>query len=212
MRRTAMVIALILAAGCGTADPPYRPQEAPSPEAASPVEEESTSPSQEATSPARTKKAAGPETVSIGGGKLRVTIDWPADNGPLHRLMTDYYLATRKSLVAGNDRYLEGLDVELTGAKGAYDWVHDYTDADKTLKGTAKIYDLRVAAVMGKGAQVDACIDETGTQVFFAGTGKAVSPQPSWVRTPYLQVLLAHRGDDGVWRIRDYRYDMEGCT
>lgn len=202
MRRAATaLLVLLLAAGCGAPERPYQPQEA------APAPAESTS--ARGSEPARTP---GVETVTIGGGKLRVDIDWPADRDPLLKLMADYYLASRKALVSGSDRYLKDLDLELTGVQEAYDWVHKYTEQEKTMKGATRLHSLRIAAQVDKGAQVNACVDETGARVLSTRTGQAVAPQPSWVRAPYLQVLLAHRGDDGVWRIRGFRYDLKGCT
>ncbi|MEV4175202.1 hypothetical protein [Nonomuraea sp. NPDC049709] len=218
MRRAAMVALTLLPmtgllmTGCAPPERPYRPQEgattAPSPSGTTSASRSETG-SETGNEPARTP---GPETISIGGGKLRVDIDWPAGRDPLIDLMADYYVASRKALVSGSDRYLKGLDLELTGVREAYDWVHGYTEKEKTVKGATRLYDLRVAAVMDKGAQVNACVDETGARVVSTRTGKAVAPQPLWVRAPYLQVLLAHRGDDGVWRIRGFRYDLKGCT
>ncbi|MEQ4715266.1 hypothetical protein [Nonomuraea sp. B19D2] len=198
MRRVLVLLVIVLA-GCGQAERPYAPQGSAS-----------SAPPKSETRPEPT--ASGPETVTIGG-RLRVDIDWPADRDPLLKVITDYYLASRKALVSGSDRYLQDVDFELTAARDTYDWVHRYTEQEKTMKGAARLYNLRVAAVVGgKGAQINACVDESKARLVSTRTGKAVVPQPDWVRTPYLQAALAHRGDDGVWRIRGLRYDMKGCT
>lgn len=202
MRRVIVLLVIVLA-GCGQAERAYTPGGgAARPPTAGATEPEPT---------ASESRPSGPESVTIGGGKLRVDIDWPSKRDPLLEVITDYYLASRKALVSGSDRYLSDLDIELSAAPEVYDWVHRYTEQEKTVKGTARLYNLRVAAVVGKGAQINACVDESETRLISTRTGKAVVPQPDWVRTPYLQAALAHRGDDGVWRIRGLRYDMEGC-
>jgi hypothetical protein len=208
MRRTAIVpvlaLNLLLVAGCGPAERPYRPGEG----AASAPPSSATAAAEPEPSESETPGAG---TVSIGGGKLKVTIDWPAKRDPLIRLMADYHLATRKAIATGNDRYLQDLDLELTGAREAYDWVNQYTEQDKSMKGTSRLYNLRIAAKLDKGAQVNACVDDRGARVVNTRTGKAVVPQPDWIRRPHLHAILVHRGDDGVWRIRTFRYSYKGC-
>jgi hypothetical protein len=78
--------------------------------------------------------------------------------------------------------------------------------------GVARLYNLRVVARMGRGAQVDACVDETDIRVISVRTGKAIRPQPDWVRAPYLQSVGVHRGDDGVWRLRLYLTARGRCS
>ncbi|MFI6918602.1 hypothetical protein ACIBIZ_01515 [Nonomuraea spiralis] len=198
-RRTTAVLLVLLVAGCGQAARPYTPRSAPSATAT-------------ATAESARPSAPGVETVEVGGGKLRVDIDWPAERDPLMRVITDWYLASRKVMVSGSDRYLNGLDLELDAARQAYDGVRRYTEEDRRVKGVARLYDLRVTKVLEKGAQIDTCVDESKVRVVTARTGEAVSPQPSIMRAPYLQRALAHRGDDGVWRIRELLYDKEGCA
>ncbi|MGN9836781.1 hypothetical protein ACTMTI_01530 [Nonomuraea sp. H19] len=202
MRRIAALLGLTLLVGCGPGERPYTPQGVSTPAPAKSTAQ---------AKPADKTPSTGPETITIGG-KFRMDIEWPADRDPLLELVTDYLVATRKVLVSGNDRYLQDLDLELTAVRQAYDWVHTYTEEEKTVKGATRLYNLRVAAKVGKGVQVNACVDETEARVVSTRTGKAVVPQPDWVRTPYLQAALAHRGDDGVWRIRELRYDLKGCT
>ncbi|TDB97904.1 hypothetical protein E1267_39295 [Nonomuraea longispora] len=192
-------------AGCGQAERPYTPQGAASPASGQPVPDPSKSEGGTAT-------ASGAETLNIGGDKLRVRIEWPDDPDPLLKLITGYYVASRKALVSGSDRYLKDLDLELTAVREAYDWVHGYTKEDMTVRGDARLYNLRVAALVGKGVQVNACVDESEVRVLSTGTGKPVEPQPAFVREPYLQAVLAHRGDDGVWRIRSFGYGEKGCS
>ncbi|MFC4015668.1 hypothetical protein ACFOY2_51250 [Nonomuraea purpurea] len=197
MRRVMALVAIVIVAGCGQAERPYAPQQVPSPSTAA-----SSGPS---------TPTSGPETDTTGS-RHRLVIEWPQDRDPLLNLVTDFYRASRKALASGNDRYLQDLDLELSGVREAYDWVHKLTEEDLTVKGTTRLYNLRVAEKVGKGVQVNACVDETKVRVISARTGKAVASQPDWVRRPYLQAVLAHRGDDGVWRIRAFLYDQKGCT
>ncbi|NUT09100.1 MAG: hypothetical protein HOQ38_01390 [Nonomuraea sp.] len=196
MRRTTAILVVLLVAGCGQAQRPYTPQEA--------------EPSAPVTAAASAEPSApGVEKVQIGGGKLRVDIDWPAARDPLMNVITGWYVASRKVMVSGNDRYLQGVDLELSAARQAYDGVRRYTEEDRRVKGVARLYDLRVTKE-GKGAQIDACVDESKMRVV-TRAGEPVSPQPT-TRGPFLQRVLAHRGDDGVWRIRELLYDLEGCA
>jgi hypothetical protein len=80
------------------------------------------------------------------------------------------------------------------------------------MRGVGRLYNLRVSARVGKGAQINACVDESGVRMVSTRTGRAVSPQPEWLRTPYGQSVAARRGDDGVWRIRTYVPSRERCT
>ncbi|SEU36905.1 hypothetical protein [Nonomuraea wenchangensis] len=211
MRRAAMVLVLLVLAGCGQPERPYSPGAEPSADgsgtarAAAPTE----SP-QEGTGEEETLKGKGKETVAMGGGKFRVEIDWPAKRDPLAEVGAAYMVAMRKALVAGSDRPLQDIDIELTAAQAAYEWVKYFLDRKQTVRGVARLYDLRVSRT-GKGAVIDMCVDEAGMRFVSARTGKAISPRPDWLDTPYLQSLAMHRGDDDVWRIRDVRADLKGC-
>lgn len=194
MRRTTVIVCVLLVAGCGQGQRPYTPQEPAT-----------------ATAPAASARPSAPgvETVQVGGGKLRVDIDWPAARDPLMSVITDWYVASRKVMVSGNDRYLQDLDLELDAVRQAYDGVRRYTEEDRRVKGVVRLYDLRVTKE-GKGAQIDACVDESKMRVV-TRAGEPVSSRPA-TRGPFLQRVLAHRGDDGVWRIRELLYDLEGCA
>ncbi|MEU5864842.1 hypothetical protein ABZ815_26995 [Nonomuraea sp. NPDC047529] len=205
MRRMSVIALVLVVAGCGQAARPYTPQPGPSGSAPAPATATEGSARPSAGAP-------GVETIEVGGGKLRVDIDWPDRRDPLMTVITDWYLASRKVMVSGSDRYLKDLDLELQAVRQAYDGVRRYTEEDRRVKGVARLYDLRVTKVLDKGAQVDTCVDESKVRVVSASSGEAVSPQPSIMRAPYLQRALAHRGDDGVWRIRELFYDQEGCA
>lgn len=188
MRRSLLVF-LLLVAACGPADKPYTPREMPT----------------------RAVAVQTPRTQTIKvGDDLQVLVEWPAQTDPLMKVLTGYYVGSWKAVVAGDDGYLSR--VEEPAAREAYDWVRGFTDERRSVKGTARLYSLRVAAVMGEGAQINACVDESGLRLVARDTGEAVARQPSWTRAPYLQAVVAHRGDDGVWRIKGFRHSAEGCT
>ncbi|MEU8248287.1 hypothetical protein [Nonomuraea sp. NPDC048916] len=183
----------LLAAGCAAqAEQPYTPREASSP----------------AKSVARAAPTTGPQTVAVGDG-MRVRIEWPADPDPLLKVLTDYYVGSRRAVVTGADRYARNMEIDAEVQ--ATEWVRAFTDTDQSLRGVARLYDLHVSAARSKGAQIDMCVDESRLRLISTRTGKAVTSQPEWTRKPYHQAALAHRGDDGVWRIRALVSDDERC-
>ncbi|MED7927420.1 hypothetical protein SMD20_24395 [Nonomuraea sp. LP-02] len=214
MRRAAMALVLLVLAGCGQPERPYSPGAEPSADgsgtaraaapAETPQEEAGEEPSEE-----ETFEGEGKETVSVGG-RFRMEIDWPAKRDPLVELGAAYMVTVRKAIVAGSERPLQDIDFELTAAPLAYDWVKFFLDNKQTMRGVARLYDLRASST-GKGAVIDMCVDESGMRLVSARTGKAISPRPDWLDNPYLQSLTVHRGDDDVWRIRNVRHDLKGC-
>ncbi|UBU14611.1 hypothetical protein [Nonomuraea gerenzanensis] len=199
MRRAAMVLCLLLAAGCGAQERPYRPQEAPPPPAAAGT----------ASATPRTRLPSQPRTIQVAAG-LKARIEWPANPDPLLKVMVDQYVGTRKAVAERQRTYKEGL--ELDAAVQASEWVESFAREQWSMRGVGRLYNLRVSARVGKGAQIDACVDESGVRMVSTRTGKAVSPQPEWLRTPYGQSVAARRGADGVWRIRTYVPSRERCT
>ncbi|MFI6320541.1 hypothetical protein ACIBG8_23605 [Nonomuraea sp. NPDC050556] len=177
--------AALLTAGCAATgvDRSFTPREAP---AKPPVAEETT---------------PAPETVQVGK-TMTVTIERPVGADPvLLKAFTDYYLASWRAVVGDDDTGYTEL-VEDPAAREAYDWVASF--AGQRVKGTAKVYAMRVTAVVGDGAQVNACVDETGLRL--------TKGAPAWTRKPYLQAVVVHRGDDGVWRIKGFRHSWKGCA
>ncbi|MFI6501448.1 hypothetical protein [Nonomuraea typhae] len=187
--RAALVALGLVAAGCA-AQPErvYTPREAAA-----------------ATSAAPAVPTPVTETIAVGE-KMKVEVEWPAAPDPLLKAFTRYYVDSRKAVVSGGAAYLTW--VEGPAAGDAHDWVKDFRG--RSLTGTAKIYALTVSARMGKGAQVNACVDETGLRLT-SKTGQAYARQPEWTRETYLQAVVLHHGDDGVWRIKDFRSSDEGC-
>lgn len=206
MRRIAITLALLAVAGCGQADPPYAPREAAEP-AASQAEATPSSPASGEPS-ADVELPTGTQTIDVAEG-LRLRVEWPADPDPALKPMVDQYIGTRKAVAEGQRIYKRGL--ELGAAVQASEWVEAFADEGWTMRGTGRLYNLRLVARMGKGAQVNACVDETGIRMVSSRTGKAVSPQPDWLRSPYPQSVAVRRGDDGVWHIRTYVTARERC-
>lgn len=220
MRRTAIVLALTLAAGCAAADPPYRPQEAapPAPERSPAATEPESDPPQsepaESKEPGNTATPAsvptGTQTVNVGDG-LRIRIDWPRKPDPLHKVMVDFYVGVRRAIAEGKSGY--GENMEFEAEERISQWIRAFTDEGETIRGTARLYDVEVAAVFdGKGAQVNACVDESDVTVVSARTGKPIARQPTWMRKPYAETVLAHRSGDGVWRIRSSQTGGGRCA
>ncbi|MBT2224543.1 hypothetical protein [Nonomuraea sp. NEAU-A123] len=196
MRRMTVMLALLLVAGCAPPDRPYVPGDVRAPATG-----------QTAARPAPTSSQG--KTVEVGDG-LKVKVEKGTTGNALQRLFADYYVERWKAVETGDNQYLRHLEAPLIPQAG--EWVRGFADRKESARGVARLYRLRITAVMGKGAQVDTCVDERGVRLVSTPTGKAVAPQPDWVRAPYLQAVLAHRGDDGVWRIREFRQDKEGCT
>lgn len=209
MRRMTVILALLLVAGCGQAERPYQPQGAPSPaeEAAAPTAGTSDDPAPTDQPAKSTTDAAGTETIAVADG-VKMRVEWPAKRDPLLELATRWYLGVRRAIVTGDYDSLP--EAELEAVRDADSLVKEFNTEKMSIRGVGRLYDLRVA-VTGKGAKIDACVDETDIRLIRTATGKAVSPQPDWVRVPYLQSAFAHRGDDGVWRIRSVESRTEGC-
>lgn len=155
---------------------------------------------------------AGAEAVQVGPG-MRVAIEWPSgldpDHRPIVKAFGDAYVGLWQA-VAGDGAdtaYLTGVQDEA--GRDAYTWVHGFRDRGLSARGTARLYALRVAAVVGRGAQVDACVDESDVRVVDAATGEPIADQPGWTRPPrsvHLQIAAVRRGDDGVWRVKAFQH------
>ncbi|MFI7127441.1 hypothetical protein ACIBQ1_17220 [Nonomuraea sp. NPDC050153] len=202
MRRVVLLLVIVLA-GCGQAERPYSPAAEPAPV------KSSAKTSARATTQPEEALPTGPQSIAIGDG-LRVRVEWPADPDPLLKVIVDQYVGTRQAVVDGTRGYRRNL--EIKAEEQATEWVNQFIDEERSMRGTGRLYDLRISARMGKGAQVNACVDESGVRMISSRTGKAVAPQPDWLRTPYSQSVVAHRGDDGVWRIRSYIPSTERCS
>jgi hypothetical protein len=198
----AITLSFLVVAGCGQAAPPYRPGEATT---SAPVPAPAGTPT---AVPPTAAPRTGTQTIRLSDD-LQVRIEWPAKPDPLVKLIADYYVGQRKAVIEGQTHYNENL--ELDAEVIATRWVKKFADLKQSLRGVGRLYNLHVSALVGKGAQVDACVDESRLRLISTRTGKAFVPQPDWTRAPYGKTLLAHRGDDGVWRIRTFIASDEGC-
>jgi hypothetical protein len=158
-----------------------------------------------------TAKPPGTETVAAGPG-LKVETEWPtgldASRTSIVKAFTDYYAARWRAVgTLGKDKsYLDR--VEDAAARDAYKWVRGFVAGKWSARGVAKLYALRVASVDGRGAQIDACVDESGVRVTDR-SGAPVSTQPAWTKPPrstYFQVAAVRQGDDDTWRIMLFRH------
>lgn len=160
--------------------------------------------------PSKAAVAAAPataETVAIGDG-LSVSIEWPDRRDEMITAFTDSYVNQWKAVASGgaDETYLS--NVEDAASRVAYAWVSGFTRTKTSAKGTAKLYSIRVAAVDGRGAEIDACVDTSGMQVVDAADAP-LARQPNWTKPPksiYLQVAAVRRGDDGTWRVKFFQH------
>ncbi|MDH2423957.1 hypothetical protein [Sphaerisporangium sp. TRM90804] len=144
---------------------------------------------------------------------LTVSVEWPAGLDAAGQAMVqtfaDGYVGSWRAVATqGEDTsYLTGIQDEA--GRDAYTWVRGFVNRRQSATGTAKVYAVRVASVTGPGAEVDACVDESGIRVTEARTGRPISSQPAWTKPPksvYLQVAALRRGDDGSWRVKAYMH------
>lgn len=188
----APVATLVLVAGCAAtgADRPFTPRQGSS------------------AGPSAATAAPSPvvETIRVGS-RLNVLVERPVgQDAELLKVFTDLYTKSWKAVVTkgDDDGYLAG--VEDPAGRQAYTWVRGFVSQGRTVRGSARVYAMTVSAVVGDGAQVDACVDESGLVLVSTRTGKAVPSQPMWTREPYLQAMVVRRGDDGVWRVKGLRH------
>ncbi|MFI6476813.1 hypothetical protein ACIBH1_02700 [Nonomuraea sp. NPDC050663] len=186
---TRVLLLLLLVAGCAGADKPFTPRQAERP-TGQPV--------------ASTPRA---EVITIDD-QMSVSVEWPAGaDTTMLRAFTDLYLDSWRSVFTGSQAYLELVEPPASGQ--AHEWVKSFGGAK--VKGSARLYSLRVSAVVDDGAEVNACVDETGVRLLNR-SGNVHSRQPGWTRTPYLQAVVLHKGQDGTWRVKDFRHDLKGCA
>ncbi|MEW9527028.1 hypothetical protein [Microbispora sp. NPDC049125] len=151
------------------------------------------------------------ETVAVAPG-LTVQIEWPEALEPAHTAMvkalTGTYTAQWRAVGSlGEDESYLGA-VEDAASRDAYTWVHGFVSEKLSARGVAKIYGLRVASVSGRGAEVDACVEESGVRVTDKN-GDPIAEQPLWTKPPrstYLQVAAVRKGDDGAWRVKLFQH------
>jgi hypothetical protein len=160
---------------------------------------------------AAAKQSSGVETITVVPG-LRVEVEWPAglesSQIAMIKAFGDSYVGQWRAVgtTGKDDTYLGG--VEDAASRDAYAWVRGFLKARQSARGVARLYSLRVASVTGRGAEVDACVDESGVRVTDR-TGEPIPDQPIWTKPPtsiYLQVAAVRRGDDATWRVKLFRH------
>lgn len=209
-RAVALVLAIPVLGACGTqGQQDFVPGGAAAQRtgAAAETTAETTTVGEAADSTAAEGAVAGVETVSAGPG-LRVDIEWGGKPDQKIRAFTDNFVDQWRAVLSkGADKsYLDS--VEEPAIQDAYTWVDGFLKGRNSAQGIAKLYSLRVAAVNGRGAEVNACVDVSGVRVTDAA-GAPVADQPDWTTPPrstYLQVAAVRRGDDGTWRVKLFRH------
>ncbi|WP_182906039.1 hypothetical protein [Microbispora sp. H13382] len=166
-----------------------------------------------ATAPGTPARPPGTEAITAASG-LTVEIEWPDEPDPVRSAVIkafarDFTAQWRAVGTSGGDRsYVKGIDAESSAYQDAVTWVRGFLDDRQSARGVAKLYALRVPALMGRGAEAYGCVDLTGVRLTDQ-EGTALARQPAWLKRPravYLQTAGLGRGDDGVWRIRLYRH------
>ncbi|WP_327043862.1 hypothetical protein OG320_18975 [Microbispora sp. NBC_01189] len=160
-----------------------------------------------------TADGTGDGVVTAAPG-LRVEIEWPGGLDPVRSAVVkafadDFAAQWRAVGTSGADRsYTKGLHPESSAYRDADKWVHGFLKDGRSARGVAKIYSMTVPAIMGRGAEANACVDLTGVRLTDE-EGTPLAAQPGWVKRPravFLQNAGLRRGDDGAWRIAMYHH------
>jgi len=192
----ALTCGVLMSACGGGADPGFHPA---GPVAAS------------AEGSAEAVRTPGVETIIVAP-ELRVEVEWPSGLEPrqiaMLRAFGDNYVGQWRAVTSGgsDDSYLSGVEDEA--GRDAYTWVRSFLRVKRSAEGVDKLYSLRVASVSGRGAEVDACVDESGLRVVDR-SGDPLTEQPMWTKPPkavYFQAAGLRRGGDSQWRITLFRH------
>ncbi|MEV5407912.1 hypothetical protein AB0K60_03595 [Thermopolyspora sp. NPDC052614] len=218
MRWVAAATALaLLACGCAAGEEEtFVPGDAPAGNASAgnPSAGNASAAPRTAGGEAEGSSSSGPrvEKVSAAPG-MTVVIEWPSGLAPEQQAMikayADYYTHVWGAIATGGRDVSYGTTVEGMATRSAYEWVRSFMERANAAKGTVRVYALRVAAVVGRGAEVDACVDRSGVRVTDAATGRATAVQPAWTKgtqAVHFQAAGVRRGDDGTWRVANLRY------
>ncbi len=195
--RAMIALALVMLTGCASPEAqPFVPADLPA-EEASPGTSRQTAP------------APRTETVRVASG-VKVLVEWPAapnaDTTAMIEVFRDFYAGSLKAVVSGgkDTAYLDTLEGEA--GKGSLSWVQEFLDERRSVRGTARLYAPNVSSVVGRGAQLDVCVDQSGLRLVDAATGRKAPRQSKWMREPFFQAAGMRRGDDGIWRIKVFRH------
>jgi len=191
--RVAIALVVLLSTACAPSEAErFTPVDLPG---------EVSSPGSAATAPA----APRVETVQVSAD-VQVVVEWPAttdeDTTAMINTFRDYRAGSFRAVLTGGEDVAYHETVQEEASTDAYAWVKAFLDQRRSVRGTSRLYALNVVSVTGRGAELNACVDETGMRLLDAETGKAVRKQPDWARRPFLQVAGLRRGEDGVWRIK----------
>ncbi|RGA05897.1 hypothetical protein DI270_005745 [Microbispora triticiradicis] len=160
-----------------------------------------------------TGDGTGDNVITAAPG-LRIEIDWPQGLDPVRSAVVkafadDFTAQWRAVGTLGEDRsYTKGIDPGSSAFRDADKWVHGFLKDRQSARGVAKVYSLTVPAIMGRGAEADACVDLTGVRLT-DHEGTPLAGQPAWLKRPravFLQTAGLRRGDDGAWRIAMYHH------
>ncbi|MEU4829683.1 hypothetical protein [Streptosporangium sp. NPDC023615] len=146
------------------------------------------------------------ETVQVSPD-VQVVVEWPAVTDPdtvgMIETLRDYRAGSFRAVVTGGEDTAYHKVFHDEAIMEGYRWVKEFLKQRRSVRGVSRLYALNVVSVFeGKGAELRACVDETGMRLLDAETGKAVRRQPDWTRSPFLQIVGLQRGDDGIWRIK----------
>ncbi|MER5649972.1 hypothetical protein [Streptosporangium sp. NPDC002524] len=198
----ALLAALVASAGCAPSEArPFTPVDLPADAAAT------VSPGRSATG--ETPPGPRTETVRVAPN-MKVLVEWPAapdaNTTAMVEVFRDFYAGSFKAVVNGDGdtAYLDTL--EMTVAGEALAWRQKFLDERRSVRGTARLYALNVSSLVGRGAQLDVCVDQRGMQMIDTTTGRKAARQSKWTRAPFFQSAGMRRGDDGVWRIAMFRH------
>lgn len=156
---------------------------------------------------------AGTETIMAAPG-LTIEVEWPSEPDPdragaIKAFADDFVAQWRAVGTSGKDQsYVKGIDTDSPAYIDTITWLAGFFKDKQSARGVAKLYALRVPAVMGRGAEVNACVDLTGLRLTDQ-EGVPVARQPAWMKRPraiFLQTAGLGQVDDGVWLIRLYRH------
>ncbi|MEU1730269.1 hypothetical protein [Streptosporangium sp. NPDC020145] len=160
------------------------------------------------------------ETVEVAPG-VRLVVEWPAapdrDTAGMVAAFRDHLAGSFRAVVTGGRDigYLDAVTGDAVGELST--WVGEFLDQHRSVRGTARVYALTVGPVDGRGAQMEACMDESGMRLLDTATGRPLARQPAWTREPFLQAAGMRLGDDGVWRVALLRHTelpserVKGC-
>lgn len=149
------------------------------------------------------------ETVRVAPD-MKVVVEWPAapdaNTKAMIEVFRDFYAGSFRAVVSGDGDTTYLSKLEMVVVDDALSWRQKFLDERHSVRGTARLYAMNVSSLVGRGAQLDVCVDQRRMQMIDTTTGTKARRQSEWTREPFLQSAGMRRGDDGVWRIAMFRY------